>query len=141
MIRGFAFGLLLLTGLSCCSPCLAEIIPPGVYRGTYHIDRWGQHRFGYLFVSPKLERKLKPYAGVPLSLHAIKVDQPESPGGAMITAIGDATRLPVPVGLKIEWKEGSEAASRRDHPPHQRREVDRAASGLDQQIRSTSRSE
>jgi hypothetical protein len=90
-----------------CRPCAAENIFPGKYQGVYHRDRWRQHRFGFLFVSPKLESKLASYRGLPISLDATEIDQPISPGGAMIAKIGAIRKLPRPLDLKISWRSPS----------------------------------
>jgi hypothetical protein len=95
----------LLTLSLCVAPaCFGEDIPPGVYRGAYHVDRWGQRQFGFLFVAPELHEQLQPLAGVPVSLHATKVYQPINPGGAMITTLRDIQKLPAPVEIKIAFQ-------------------------------------
>ncbi len=87
------------------SNALAERILPGVQRGTYHIDRWGQHRFSYLFVSPELEKTLKPYLRTPVILEATEVRQWMNPGGAIIMRVGKVEKLPMPVKISLSWQE------------------------------------
>ncbi len=86
-------------------PASAESVAPGTYRGTYRVDRWGQRRFGFLFVSPKLHGRLKPFAGAPLAIKATRIYQPLNPSGAMVTKIGGIEKLQSPLAMSIAWQE------------------------------------
>src|SRR5262249_45358128 len=88
-----------------CYPrgAMAEIIPPGYYSGTFHIDRWNQRRFSFLFASAQVDGILNPYLGLPIELLAKEVEQPENPGGAMIKKVGKIEKLTPSVDLSIEW--------------------------------------
>lgn len=87
----------------------AELPWPGIHRGTYHIDRWGQHRFigSELAVSPELEPLLKPYLGQPISLDITRIGEHPSrdPSKGMILHATSIRKLPTPVDLRIKWKE------------------------------------
>lgn len=97
-----------LVGLS-STGAWGEDIPPGKYRGIYHVDRWGQHRLDFQYVSPELHDQLKDVVGRPVELNATQVHQQMNPGGSMITQVDGVKRLAEPVEIALGWlrpKEG-----------------------------------
>lgn len=96
----------------CSGTVHAEGVYPGEFRGTYHLDRWNQGRFGYLFVAPELHERLQKTHGRPCILDVTKIDQPMNPGGAMATEIGEIryqSDIRSPVELCIQFDDESKA--------------------------------
>ncbi|MHC4403782.1 MAG: hypothetical protein ACYTG0_29340 [Planctomycetota bacterium] len=84
LLPAIAFCLTILTGW-----LVADIISPGIYRGYFFVDRWGQtvlsHGTSYTFVSETMATRLRKHKGVPIQLKVTKILQPMNPGAGMIT--------------------------------------------------------
>ncbi len=82
----------------------AELVGPGKFRSVYHVDRWGQHRFGFLFVDPALHERLAPHLGRTIELDVTELDR-DGIGGRRATKIGTIEPLPSDLALTVAWAE------------------------------------
>ena len=78
-----------------------RIITPGVYRGTYTVDRWGQKHFDSMLVSDQAAKALEPYRGKPVSALVTKVSQEDTLDPGTIHAIEKVEVLPVAPNLVL----------------------------------------
>lgn len=68
-------------------------------RAAYHVDRWGQPRFGYLFVDPALHERLASFAGRTVALQVQKLDSDSGQDGFLASRIGTIE----PLGDDVRW--------------------------------------
>lgn len=79
----------------------AEIVGPGTFRAAYHVDRWGQRRFGFLFVDAALHERLAPFLGKTV---AIDVQALDDDNGWLATKVGAVDPLPQDLRFSVAWK-------------------------------------
>ncbi len=79
----------------------AGIISPGIYRGYFFVDRWGQavlnHGTSYAFVSDAMAARLRKHEGAPIELKVTKILQPMNPGAGMIMEAEDPVLVTSPL--------------------------------------------
>lgn len=87
----------------------AEAIPPGTYYGYVSTDRWGRGVFfsgsTHIFLTKKINEKLKKYYENPIKIKVSGIDQPSNPGGAIITEIQE---ISVIKGVNTGYVEGAD---------------------------------
>jgi len=82
----------------------AEIIGPGTFRAAYHVDRWGQRRFGFLFIDEPLHQRLAPLLGRTIALDVQELDHGDGDERRLATKIGAIDVLPQDLRFTVAWK-------------------------------------